>query len=112
MTRLRSPFIYGRFFAILLLLAATPAYAHYPYCTCAMEGGRIACKGGFSDGTGAEGVTLDVISYDEEILVPGKFGADSVVRFDRPAGEFYVLFDAGPGHVVEVDWRDIDGLAP
>lgn len=91
---------------------ASPARAHYPYCTCAMENGQIVCKGGFSDGTGAEGVTLDVISYDEEILVPGKFGPDSTVHFERPAGEFYVLFDAGPGHVVEVDWRDIDGLAP
>lgn len=91
---------------------ASSARAHYPYCTCAMENGQIVCKGGFSDGTGAEGVTLDVISYDEEILVPGKFGPDSTVHFERPAGEFYVLFDAGPGHVVEVDWRDIDGLAP
>lgn len=98
--------------AALAAATATPAFAHYPYCTCAMEDGKVACKGGFSDGTGAEGVTLDVISYDEQILMPGKFGADSVVRFDKPAGEFYVLFDAGPGHVVEVDWRDIDGLAP
>jgi hypothetical protein len=76
------------------------------------EDGKIVCKGGFSDGTGAEGVTLDVIAYDENILVPGKFGSDSVVRFEKPPGEFYVLFDAGPGHVVEVDWRDIEGLAP
>lgn len=94
-----------------MLCAASPAFAHYPYCTCAMEGGKIVCTGGFSDGTSAEGVTLDVISYDEEILVPGKFGPDSMVRFDRPEGEFYVLFDAGPGHVVEVDWQDIEGLS-
>ena len=100
--------------AWLLAMAclASPAAAHYPYCTCALVDGKIACKGGFSDGTGAEGVTLDVISYAEEILVPGKFGPESVVHFDRPSGEFYVLFDAGPGHVVEVDWRDIDGLSP
>lgn len=98
--------------AALTAFMATPAWAHYPYCTCALEDGKIACKGGFSDGTGAEGVTLDVISYDESVLVPGKFGPESVVHFDKPAGEFYVLFDAGPGHVVEVDWRDIDGLAP
>lgn len=76
-----------------MLCAASPALAHYP---CAIEEGRIVCKGGFSDGTGAAGVTLDVISYEEEILVPGKFGPDSTVRFDKPEGEFYVLFDAGP----------------
>lgn len=95
-----------------LMAMTTPAWAHYPYCTCALEDGKIACKGGFSDGTGAEGVTLDVIAYDENILIPAKFGPDSVARFDKPTGEFYVLFDAGPGHVVEVDWRDIEGLAP
>ncbi len=53
------------------------------------------------------GVTLDVIGYDEQILVPGKLGADSTLTFKRPDGEFYVLFDAGPGHVVEIDHADI-----
>ena len=55
----------------------------------------------------APGVTLDVIGYDEQILVPGKLGADSTLTFKRPDGEFYVLFDAGPGHVVEIDHADI-----
>jgi hypothetical protein len=31
----------------------------------------------------------------------------STLTFKRPDGEFYVLFDAGPGHVVEVDYADI-----
>ncbi len=52
-------------------------------------------------------MTLDVIGYDEQILVPGKLGADSTLTFKRPDGEFYVLFDAGPGHVVEIDHADI-----
>jgi hypothetical protein len=29
------------------------------------------------------------------------------MTFKRPDSEFYVLFDAGPGHVVEVDHADI-----
>jgi hypothetical protein len=53
-------------------------------------------------------VTLDVIGYDETILLPGKLGADSTVTFKKPAAEFYVLFDAGPGHVVEIDQADIE----
>ena len=53
------------------------------------------------------GVTLDVIGYDEQVLVGGKLGDDSTLTFKRPDGEFYVLFDAGPGHVVEVDHADI-----
>lgn len=94
-----------------LLLSALPAAAHYPFCNCAAEGGNIVCEGGFSDGTSAEGVKLDVISYDEDVLVPTRFDASSKVNFTKPEGEFYILFDAGPGHVVEVDWQDVDGLA-
>lgn len=103
--------------AVLVALAtvlcmASPAFAHYPFCVCTVQADKIVCKGGFSDGTSAEGVKLDVIAYDEKVLAANKFGADSTVRFERPPGEFFVLFDAGPGHVVEVDWRDIEGLAP
>lgn len=99
----------GRFALPLLLLAfAGPALAHNPMCQCEpIEGEQIKCTGGFSDGSGAPGVTLDVIGYDETVLVPGKLGQDSTMTFKRPAGEFYVLFDAGPGHVVEIDYADI-----
>lgn len=86
------------------------ALAHNPMCECKeIDGEQIRCVGGFSDGSGAPGVTLDVIGYDESVLVPGKLGADSSLTFKKPAGEFYVLFDAGPGHVVEVDHADIEG---
>ncbi|MHC2148217.1 hypothetical protein [Pseudomonas sp. PSXD-163] len=94
---------------LLLLGAASPAQAHNPMCECKpIDGEQIECTGGFSDGSGAPGVTLDVIGYNEEILVPGKLGENSKLTFKRPAGEFYVLFDAGPGHVVEIDYADIE----
>lgn len=99
------------FCALALISAGTAARAHYPFCTCEVVGGQVICTGGFSDGSGAEGVTIDVISYDENILLPGKFGPSSRHEFPIPEGEFYILFDAGPGHVVEVDYPDIDGLA-
>ncbi|WP_110973144.1 hypothetical protein [Pseudomonas huaxiensis] len=99
----------GRLALPLFLLAlAGPALAHNPMCQCEpIDGEQIKCTGGFSDGSGAPGVTLDVIGYDESVLVPGKLGDDSSLTFKRPAGEFYVLFDAGPGHVVEIDYADI-----
>ncbi|KAF0865579.1 hypothetical protein [Pseudomonas sp. LD120] len=85
------------------------AQAHNPMCECeAIDAEQIRCTGGFSDGSGAPGVTLDVIGYDETILVPGKLGADSTLTFKKPSSEFYVLFDAGPGHVVEIDQADIE----
>lgn len=92
-----------------LLGLSGQALAHNPMCECkSVEDGQIRCTGGFSDGSGAPGVTLDVIGYDETILVPGKLGADSSMTFKRPDSEFYVLFDAGPGHIVEIDQADIE----
>lgn len=92
----------------LLTFTALPALAHNPMCDCvSVADDQITCTGGFSDGSGAPGVTLDVIGYDEQVLVGGKLGDDSTLTFKRPDGEFYVLFDAGPGHVVEVDHADI-----
>ncbi|MDH4990673.1 hypothetical protein QEZ48_07495 [Aquamicrobium lusatiense] len=96
-----------------LFSTTLPALAHNPIAECSVvEGATIECRGGFSDGSGAAGVTLDVISYDEQVLVPGKLDDDSKLRFKRPEGEFYILFDAGPGHVVEIDYHDVDGLKP
>jgi len=40
--------------------------------------------------------------------VPGKLGQDSSLTCKKPDGEFYVLFDAGPGHIVEIDQADIE----
>lgn len=100
-------------YRLSLLLGASAlcgvAMAHNPVCECEAQGEeQIVCVGGFSDGSGAPGVTLDVIGYDEQILVAGKLDDDSRLSFKRPDGEFYVLFDAGPGHVVEIDHTDID----
>lgn len=96
----------------LALLGVSPyVMAHNPMCECKeVDGELIRCTGGFSDGSGAPGVTLDVIGYDETILVPGKLGADSSMTFKKPSSEFYVLFDAGAGHVVEVEQADIEAL--
>ncbi|MEI2414585.1 hypothetical protein V8Z80_00215 [Orrella sp. JC864] len=97
-----------RALAAVLVLGATAAHAHNPVAECKSAGpDQVQCTGGFSDGSGAPGVTLDVISYDEQILVPGKLDERSSITFKRPEGEFYVLFDAGPGHVVEIDHADI-----
>ena len=94
---------------LALLGLSGQALAHNPMCECkSVENGQIRCTGGFSDGSGAPGVTLDVIGYDETILVPGKLGPDSSMTFKRPDAEFYVLFDAGPGHIVEIDQADIE----
>ncbi|NWB90963.1 hypothetical protein [Pseudomonas agarici] len=93
---------------VLCTVFSTSVLAHNPLCECKqVDSEHIRCKGGFSDGSDAPGVTLDVIGYDETILLPGKLGADSTLTFKKPGTDFYVLFDAGPGHVVEIDQADI-----
>jgi hypothetical protein len=95
--------------AVLALGAfSSPALAHTPFCRCEMaDRTTIRCKGGFSDGTSAEGVKLDVIAYNETILLSRKFDARSTVEFKKPGGTFYILFDAGPGNVIDVDHREL-----
>ncbi len=89
---------------VLAVLLPGAAFAHYPFCNCAMkDGATVRCVGGFSDGTSAAGVPFEVIGYDEQVIATGKSDAASAFEFPRPDGEFYLLFDAGPGHVVEID---------
>jgi hypothetical protein len=67
----------------------------------------VRCEGGFADGTGVPGVSLDIIRYDGTIVLQTKFAADSTVSFKRPEDEFYILFDAGAGQSFDVDYKDI-----
>lgn len=93
--------------AVSLFIGA--AWAHPPFCICKMiDGATVRCEGGFADGTGVPGVKLDVVRYDESIVLETKFGPDSTVTFKRPEGEFYVLFDAGAGQSFDVDHKDIE----
>lgn len=95
--------------ALTALLCGPAAWAHNPIAECkAVDAQTIECQGGFSDGSDAPGVTLDVVSYDEKVLLPGKLDNDSKLRFKRPDSDFYILFDAGPGHVVEIDQTEIE----
>lgn len=92
----------------LLLSVATAALAHNPVVECRqVSADTIQCRGAFSDGSLAPGVRLDVMSYDDKVLVSGKLDKSSMLSFKKPKGDFFVLFDAGPGHVVEVDHAEI-----
>lgn len=96
---------------LLGLSASASALAHAPFCECsALDAETIRCVGGFTDGSAAPGVTLDVMGSDNQVLIPGKLGADSSLTFKRPSGDFYILFDVGPGYMVEVDPSEIKGI--
>ena len=90
-----------------LLFAATPVLAHTPLCSCYDNGdGTATCEGGFSDGSSAAGVEMRVTSGGK-VLLKGKMDADSEFTFKKPSGTYSVLFDAGEGHKIEIDGKEI-----
>ncbi len=92
----------------LLLLSAGPSMAHTPLCSCYDNGdGSITCEGGFSDGSSAAGVEMRVVAGDGKVLIQNKLDADSEFTFKRPTVPFKVQFNAGEGHLVEVEGKEI-----
>ncbi len=82
--------------------------AHTPLCSCYDNGdGTITCEGGFSDGSSASGVEMRVEDSNNKVLVKGSMSEDSEYTFDKPAGAYKVVFDAGEGHQVVVDGKEI-----
>jgi hypothetical protein len=93
---------------ILSLVLAAPALAHTPLCSCYDNGdGTIICEGGFSDGSSASGVRMRVEDQSGKVLIEGKMDEFSEFTFDKPAGAYKVVFDAGEGHVIEIDGKEI-----
>ena len=97
-------------FVVLLVtfFLTTIASAHTPLCSCYDNGdGTITCEGGFSDGSSAAGVDMTVQDKSDKVLTKGKMNEDSEFNFKKPDSPYKVIFDAGPGHVVEVKGEDI-----
>ena len=94
---------------ILLLAAGSTANAHSPVCNCYDNGdGTITCEGGFSDGSSAEGVPIRVVDARDRVLVNGQMDAAGTFSFEKPDGDFHVVFDAGQGHTVTIYGADIE----
>lgn len=103
----------SRTLVLLALLGSSPAWAHgvhIPIGKCWTEAKEIVCEGGESDGHPLLNALVEVIGYNENMQFSGKLDDHSRIRFKRPQGEFYILIDAGPGQVIEIDWKDIKGV--
>jgi hypothetical protein len=99
--------IFGLGFLALFFLVGT-AYAHTPLCSCYDNAdGSITCEGGFSDGSSASGVQIRVEDNDGKVLIKGKMDEDSEFTFNKPSKGYKVVFDAGDGHKIEVDGKEI-----
>lgn len=94
--------------AALAVLAA-PAFGHNAICDCYLEDdATIICEGGFSDGSTATGIPVRVLDRDGKILIDGAMNEKSEFTFKKPEAVFKVEFDAGEGHVIQIDGRDIE----
>ncbi|PIE74427.1 MAG: hypothetical protein CSA18_05135 [Deltaproteobacteria bacterium] len=84
------------------------AFAHTPLCSCYDNGdGSVTCEGGFSDGSSASGVEMRVEDKAGKVLLKGNMSEDSEYTFEKPAGDYTVVFDAGEGHRIQVSSKEI-----
>ena len=91
-----------------LMAFAGHAFAHSPLMSCFDNGDNtVTCEGGFSDGSSAAGVKLHVKDGNGKYILDTRMNEDSELTFDKPAGDYMVIFDAGEGHTVEVNGADI-----
>ena len=92
----------------MVLAGAGLCLAHTPLCSCYDNGDEtITCEGGFSDGSSAAGVQVRVEDKDDKVLIKGKMDEFSEFTFDKPSGPYKVFFDAGEGHQIEIDGKEI-----
>ncbi len=95
------------FLTCLLAFSTTSVWAHTALMSCFDEGdGTITCEGGFSDGSSASGVEFRV-EQNAKIILKTKMNEYSEVNFKKPAGNYEAVFNAGEGHQVYVDGKDI-----
>ncbi|MCG8510092.1 MAG: hypothetical protein MI741_12765 [Rhodospirillales bacterium] len=94
--------------AVALAGYAGAASAHTPLCSCYDNGdGTVLCEGGFSDGSSAAGVGMIVKDGSGNTVIEGKMDENSEFEFEKPDGDYSVLFDAGEGHQIEISGADI-----
>jgi hypothetical protein len=91
------------------LWLAVEVQAHNAICDCFENNdGSITCEGGFSDGGKAVGVPIQVLDSAGKLLLEGVMDKTSSFRFARPKVAFRVKFNAGEGHIITIDGRDIE----
>ena len=95
--------------ALALCLALSgAALAHTPLCNCYAPGdGTVVCEGGFSDGSSAAGTAMKVLGAGGAPILEGQMDAHGEFVFDKPEGDYTVIFDAGEGHVISIPSSNI-----
>lgn len=89
------------------VLLSSSLFAHSAIMSCFDNGdGTVTCEGGFSDGSSASGVKFR-IEENGKAIISDKMSEDSEFTFKKPSGDYNAVFDAGEGHQVYVNGKDI-----
>ncbi|PID48066.1 MAG: hypothetical protein CR967_01665 [Proteobacteria bacterium] len=89
------------------LFVASSLFAHTILMSCFENGdGTVTCEGGFSDGSGASGVKIQVLK-DGKVLIEAKMNEDSEYTFKKPKGDYKVLLKSGVGHEATIPSKEI-----
>lgn len=103
-------------FALAALALSGQCLAHYPILDCklGLEGeakDSVLCKASFSDRSIAPNVLIEVYSEDDEVIASGNTDAQASYRFTKPEqGAYFIIMDAGPGHVLEISDEEVTEL--
>ncbi|WP_415889579.1 hypothetical protein ACMXYV_16940 [Neptuniibacter sp. SY11_33] len=96
-----------KFIAGWILFMAMPVSAHSLFMDCEQQETDVKCLASFSDGSSVANMPYEVISYNDKLLYSGRTDEASIFKFALPQTDYFILLDAGPGHVVEVDMADV-----
>ncbi|GAB6057525.1 hypothetical protein [Desulfonatronum parangueonense] len=100
--------IFTLFFLAAFLVLPGLAAAHTPLFACFDNAdGTIYCEGGFSDGSTAAGIPIIVKDGSGNVIQTLELSRNSDVEFEKPEGEYSVLFDGGEGHEVLIPGSQI-----
>jgi nickel transport protein len=84
---------------ILLLLVASPAWAHNLGAECKIRGGRVELEAYFDDDTPARNAKVTLRDASSHVLVEGTTDHDGRWSIPVPKpGNYQVIVDAGDGH--------------
>ncbi|SDB41442.1 hypothetical protein SAMN05660653_02005 [Desulfonatronum thiosulfatophilum] len=100
--------IFTLFFLAAFLFLSGIAAAHTPLFACFDNAdGTVYCEGGFSDGSSAAGIPIIVKDGSGNVIQTLELSRNSDVEFDKPEGEYSVLFDGGEGHDILIPGSQI-----
>ncbi|WP_194435622.1 hypothetical protein [Vibrio fluminensis] len=89
---------------LAVVSASNSVFAHYPILDCKADSQKqlVICEASFSNRATAPNVIMEVFSEDDEVVASGQTDQQSMFEFPLPEGIYFILMDAGPGHVLEI----------